>query len=239
MKVDILAFGAHPDDVELSCGATLIKCLAEGKKAAIIDLTQGELGTRGSKTIRAKEAKAAADILGVSARENLYLEDGFFQKNQENLLKLIQIIRKFRPQWVFCNAPQDRHPDHGRAAQLVTEACFLSGLIKIETQSAEGNKQEEWRPKHIWHYIQWEELKPEFVVNVSGYEKQKLEAVKAYKSQFYDPGSEEKETPITSQNFLESIEYRMKNLGRLVGVDYAEGFIAQGIPCIDSIENFS
>lgn len=223
MKVDILAIGAHPDDVELSCAGTLAKEIAGGKTVAILDLTRGELGTRGSASLRDKEAKKAADILGVSARYNLGFDDGFFQNNREHQEELITYIRYLQPEMVLCNAIEDRHPDHGRAAQLVAESCFLSGLQKINT-SFNGEHQVAWRPKHLYHYIQWNTTVPDVVVDISAYMDQKLIIVKAYDSQFYKPNSEEPQTPISTQNFLDSIKYRSADLGRLIGVDYAEGF---------------
>ncbi len=237
MKVDILAFGAHPDDVELSCGGVLAKSISQGKKAVIVDLTQGELGTRGTAETRKIESEKAANILGITDRINLMLPDGFFEINAENTMKIIRIIRTHQPTWVFCNAPTDRHPDHGKAAKLVSEACFLSGLQKIETFDENLLPQKEWRPKFVWNYIQWDEAIPDFVIDVTGFESQKQKAVLAYKTQFYDPKSKEKETPISSQNFLESISYRMKNYGRLVGVKYAEGFTSHSIPCLDKIDD--
>ncbi len=236
MTVDILAFGAHPDDIELSCGATLAKSIKEGKSVALIDLTQGELGTRGTAETRKHEAAQAAQILGIQQRENLKMPDGFFENSLENKMQIIQCIRRYQPTLVLCNALSDRHPDHGRAAQLVSEACFLSGLLKIETQDEKGQIQKEWRPKQVWHYIQWDEIIPEFVIDVSGFEEIKMDAVMAYQTQFYDPNSQEKETPISSQNFLNSIQYRMQNFGRLAGVEFAEGFISEKLLCIKNID---
>ncbi len=236
MKVDILAIGAHPDDVELSCAGTLAKEINAGKTVAILDLTKGELGTRGSAAIREKEATNAADILGVDARFNLGFADGFFQNDQAHQEKLIAYIRHLQPEMVLCNAVEDRHPDHGRAAALVAESCFLSGLQKIES-SFEGNKQEHWRPKQLYHYIQWNSTTPDFVVDISAQMEVKLEAVKAYHSQFYVPDSTEPETPISTENFLNSIRYRAADLGRLIGVDYAEGFTASRLIGVDSISD--
>lgn len=223
MKLDILAVGAHPDDVELGCGATLAKEIAKGKKVGILDLTRGELGTRGSAEIRDIEAKNAAKILGVSIRENLALADGFFENDKNNQLEIIKVIRKHQPSIVLCNAIDDRHIDHSKGSKLVSDACFLSGLIKIET-SINNKNQEAWRPKQVYHYIQWKNLEPDFVVDVSGFIETKLNAVKAYSSQFYNPDSKEPSSPISSKNFLDSITYRAKDLGRIIGVDYAEGF---------------
>lgn len=226
MKLDILAIGAHPDDVEMSCGATLAKEIAAGKKVGIIDLTRGELGTRGSAKIRDEEAKEAAKILGVVMRHNMGFADGFFENNLVTQLEVIKLIRKYRPEIVLCNAIEDRHIDHGKGSKLVSDACFLSGLRKIETIH-EGNHQTSWRPKHVFHYIQWNEITPDFVVDVTGFMEKKLEAVFAYKSQFYDVNSEEPETPISSKNTMESLSYRNQNLGRLIGTDFAEGFTVE------------
>ncbi len=233
-KLDILAFGAHPDDVELGCGATVAKEVANGKKVGIVDLTRGELGTRGSAEIRDQEAAAAAKILGVSIRENLGMADGFFVNDREHQLKIIEMVRKYRPEVVLCNAIDDRHIDHGKGSKLVSDACFLSGLKKIET-SLNGKPQEHWRPKVVYHYIQWKNIEPDFVVDVSGFIDKKTEAVLAYGSQFYDPKSNEPETPISSKNFLDSINYRARDLGRLIGVSHAEGFTAERYIAVDNL----
>lgn len=234
MKIDILAVGAHPDDVELSCGATLAKEVANGKKVGILDLTRGELGTRGSAEIRDNESKKAAEILGAEFRENLGLPDGFFENNRESQLEVIKIIRKYRPEIVLCNAIDDRHIDHGKGSKLVSDACFLSGLRRIETHF-DGEPQEAWRPKHVYHYIQWKNIKPDFVVDVTGFIDKKLEMIFAFESQFYDPQSDEPQTPISSENFKESLTYRARDLGRLVGVEYGEGFTAERYPAVSSI----
>lgn len=223
MKLDILAVGSHPDDVELSCSGTIAKEVDRGKKVGILDLTRGELGTRGTAEIRDKEAQAAAGILGVSVRENLEFSDAFFENNTAHKLEVVKMIRKYKPEIVLCNAVEDRHIDHAKGAKLVSEACFLSGLRKIET-ILDGNKQEAWRPTHVFHYIQWKNLKPDFVVDISGYIDKKLESVMAYRSQFYDKDSKEPETPISSSNFLDSITYRAKDMGRLINTEHAEGF---------------
>ncbi|MDE0536775.1 bacillithiol biosynthesis deacetylase BshB1 [Tenacibaculum sp. L6] len=235
MKLDILAFGAHPDDVELGCAATIAKEISLGKKVGIVDLTRGELGTRGSAELRDKEAANAAEILGVSVRENLGFADGFFRNDKEHQLEIIKMIRKYQPEIVLCNAIDDRHIDHPKGSQLVSDACFLSGLLKIETV-LDGEQQEKWRPKQVYHYIQWKNIEPDFVVNVTGFMDKKIASVMAYSSQFYDPKSDEPETPITSKNFTDSIEYRARDLGRLIGVDYAEGFTSERYV---AIENFS
>ncbi|MAO09253.1 MAG: bacillithiol biosynthesis deacetylase BshB1 [Alteromonas sp.] len=236
MKLDILAIGAHPDDVEMSCGATLAKEISLGKKVGILDLTRGELGTRGSAEIRDEEAQEAAKILGVVMRHNLAFSDGFFVNNHVTQLEVIKILRKYRPDIVLCNAIDDRHIDHGKGSKLVSDACFLSGLRKIETIH-EGNHQKEWRPKQVYHYIQWKELEPDFVVDVSGFMEKKLEAVFAYKSQFFDANSEEPETPISSKNTMESLSYRNRNLGRLIGTEYGEGFTVERYPAVNSLED--
>ena len=235
MKLDILAFGAHPDDVELGCGATIAKEISLGKKVGIIDLTRGELGTRGSADLRDKEASNAAEILGVSVRENLGFADGFFVNDKKHQLEIIRMIRKYKPEIVLCNAIDDRHIDHPKGSDLVSDACFLSGLLKIETQIG-GKQQEKWRPKQVYHYIQWKNIKPDFVVDVSGFMELKVESVLAYSSQFYDPKSDEPETPITSKNFTESIEYRAKDLGRLIGVAYAEGFTTERYVAVENLD---
>lgn len=234
MKLDILAFGAHPDDVELGCGATIAKEISLGKKVGVIDLTQGELGTRGSVEIRYKEAAEAARILGIHARENLRFRDGFFVNDEQHKLEVIKMIRKYRPEIVLCNAIDDRHIDHGKGSKLVSDACFLSGLRRIET-SIDGVKQEAWRPKLVYHYIQWKDIKPDFVVDVSDFMEQKLEAVMAYSSQFFDPNSKEPISPIATKNFTESIEYRAKDLGRLIFADYAEGFTVERYLAVNSL----
>lgn len=234
MKLDILAIGAHPDDVELSCSATIAKEVDKGKQVGILDLTKGELGTRGTSEIREEEAKAAAKILGVAVRENLEFSDGFFINNVAHQLEIIKVLRKYRPEIVLCNAVDDRHIDHGKGAKLVSDACFLSGLRKIET-IYNGNSQEAWRPRHVFHYIQWKNLTPDVVVDVSGYMDKKLASVKAYRSQFFDENSKEPETPISSSNFLESITYRAKDLGRLIGTEYGEGFTASRYVAVDSL----
>ncbi len=226
MKVDVLAIGAHPDDVELGCGGTIAKLISEGKKVAILDLTQGELGTRGTNETRAIEAKNAAEILGISARENLKMRDGFLINSEEYQLRIIKAIRTYQPEIVFCNAVDDRHPDHAKAAKLASDACFLSGLIKIETEES-GKKQEKWRPKQVFHYIQWKNLEPDFVIDISGFLDKKIESCLAYKTQFYDPTSTEPTPPISSKSFLDSITYRAQDLGRLAGVEHAEGFTTE------------
>ncbi|MDB4047809.1 bacillithiol biosynthesis deacetylase BshB1 [uncultured Polaribacter sp.] len=226
MKLDILAFGAHPDDIELGCGATIAKEVSLGKKVGIVDLTRGELGTRGSAELRMIEANNAAKVLGVSVRENIGFADGFFTNDKKHQLEIIKMIRKYQPDIVLCNAIDDRHIDHGKGSKLVSDACFLSGLVKIETE-LDGKQQDKWRPKRVYHYIQWKNIEPDFVIDVTGFINKKQAAVLAYSSQFYDPNSKEPESPITSKTFIESINYRARDLGRLIGVEYAEGFTSE------------
>ncbi|KAB1158356.1 bacillithiol biosynthesis deacetylase BshB1 [Tenacibaculum aiptasiae] len=234
MKLDILAFGAHPDDVELGCAATIAKEVSLGKKVGIVDLTRGELGTRGSAELRDVEATKAAEILGVSVRENLGFADGFFKNDKEHQLEVIKMIRKYKPEIVLCNAIDDRHIDHPKGSKLVSDACFLSGLLKIETEF-DGVSQEKWRPKQVYHYIQWKNIEPDFVIDVSGFMDKKIKSVLAYSSQFFDPKSNEPETPITSKNFTESVEYRAKDLGRLIGVDFAEGYTSERYVAVENL----
>jgi bacillithiol biosynthesis deacetylase BshB1 len=237
MKLDILAFGVHPDDVELGCAGTLMAAISEGKKVGIIDLTQGELGTRGTSETRRTEAADAAKVIGVSVRENLKMADGFFQNDEIHLRKVITAIRKYQPDIVLCNAPEDRHPDHGRSAKLVADAAFLAGLRKIETQQ-EGKQQTEWRPKNVFHYIQDRFLKPDFVYDISAYFDKKMEAVLCYKTQFFAPGTEidEPQTYISSPEFLDTVKARALSLGKRIGVKYAEGYITNKTIGIESFD---
>ena len=236
MKLDILAFGAHPDDVELGCAATLAKEIANGKKVGIIDLTQGELGTRGTEKTRFEEANTAAKILGVTMRTNMEFADGFFVNDKHHQLEIIKMIRKFRPEVVICNAIEDRHIDHAKGSQLVSDACFLSGLLKIDTKTEDDEKwQEPWRPKQIYHYIQWKNLEPDVIVDVSGYMDLKMAAVLAYKTQFYDENSKEPMTPISTKNFTDNIENRAIDMGRLIGTAYGEGFTVDRNIAVDSL----
>lgn len=225
MKIDVLAFGVHPDDVELSCSGVLMVEKNNGKKTGIIDLTLGELGTRGSAAIRKQEALDAAKILGVDIRENLELADGFFKNDEPSQRRVIEAIRNYKPEVIICNAPEDRHPDHGRSAVLVSDAAFLSGLQKIKTNE-NGLDQEAWRPKYVLHYIQDRYLKPDFVVDITEVFERKLDAIRAYKTQFHNPGVDGPETYISTPDFLESVVYRYKMFGKMIGVKYAEGFIS-------------
>tara|TARA_B110000259_G_C13952179_1_gene377251 strand:+ start:412 stop:1128 length:717 start_codon:yes stop_codon:yes gene_type:complete len=234
MKLDILVFGAHPDDAELGCGGTIAKEISLGKKVGIIDLTRGELGTRGSGELRIIEARNAAKILGVTVRENLGFSDGFFTNDKKHQLEVVKMIRKYQPDTVLCNAVEDRHIDHAKGSQLVSDACFLSGLLKIMT-TLEDEKQQKWRPKHVYHYIQWKNSTPHFVVDVTGFIPLKTAAVLAYSSQFYDPKSTEPETPISTKNFIDSINYRAKDLGRLIGVEHAEGFTSERYVAVENL----
>lgn len=234
MKLDILAIGAHPDDVELGCGATIAKEIANGKTVGIIDLTRGELGTRGTVETRKEEAENSAKILGVSVRENLGFADGFFINDKKHQLEVIKMIRKYQPEIVLCNAIDDRHIDHGKGSKLVSDACFLSGLIKIETE-IEGKPQKQWRPKHVYHYIQWKTIEPDFVVDVSDVIDIKMKSVLSYKTQFYDPSNTAPNTPISSKNFTDSVKYRARDLGRLIGVEFAEGFTVERYVAVNSI----
>lgn len=235
IKVDVLAIGAHPDDVELGCGGTLAKLISEGKKVAIVDLTQGELGTRGTNFTRAEEAAEASKILRISARENLKMKDGFIQNSEEYQMKIVTMIRKYQPEIVLSNAIDDRHPDHAKASKLVSDACFLSGLVKIETV-LEGNNQQPWRPKHIFNYIQWKNITPDFVIDITDFMQKKIDACLAYKTQFYDPNSTEPMTPIATKDFLESLTYRAQDLGRLSGVDFAEGFTTEKLIALKNFD---
>lgn len=226
MKLDILAFAAHPDDVELSCGGTIIKHVKLGYKVGIVDLTQGELGSRGTAETRKVEATDSSKILGLSVRENLKMADGFFEISEENKLKIVQTIRKHQPKIVFANSIHDRHPDHGRASKLVSEACFLAGLAKIIT-TENGLSQKAWRPEVVYHYIQDHYIKPDFIVDVSDFIDLKIESVKAYKTQFFDPNSSEPPTPISGEDFFEFLKARSREFGRLIKCEFGEGFTVE------------
>ena len=229
MNLDILVFGAHPDDVELGCAGTVIKEVQRGKNVGIIDLTRGELGTRGTAKIRDSETKDATEIMGVEIRENMNFKDGFFKDDEQHKLSLIKKIRQYKPEIIITNAVSDRHPDHPRGSQITVDACFLAGLEKIDTG------QDIWRPRAIYHYIQFNNLTPDIVVDISNQMELKLKAVKAYKTQFYNSESDESETIISKKDFLESVKYRAKDLGRQSGCEYAEGFIAHQLPKVKSL----
>jgi len=240
MKLDILAIGVHPDDVELGCSGTIINELKLGKRVGILDLTQGELGTRGTIETRYSEAASAAKIMGVEIRENLKMRDGFFRNDEEHQLKLISAIRKYQPEVVLANVLHDRHTDHGRAGQLISDACFLSGLAKIETTDEKKNKQERWRPKHILHYIQDWYHEPDLLIDISDVFEQRMKAIEAYSTQFYSSaaGEEGVQTYISTPDFLDSVIARARMLGKRIGVKFAEGFITEkkiGIRNIDSL----
>lgn len=234
MKIDILAIGIHPDDVELSCSGTIAKHVAMGKTVGILDLTRGELGTRGNAELRTKEANNSAKILGVSFRTQLNFKDGFFENNETHQKEIIQQIRKHQPEIVLCNAISDRHPDHGRAAKLVAEACFYSGLVKIETH-LEGSLQKAWRPKAVYHYIQDHYIHPDFVIDITEFYDVKHKSIMAFSSQFFNPASNEPETPISSKAFLESLNSKMSLWGRAIGAKYAEGYTVSRYPGVNNL----
>ena len=227
MKLDLLAISAHPDDVELGCAGTILATLQSGKTVGILDLTKGELGTRGTPEIRKQEADAAAAILGVSVRDNAGIPDGFFQNTREHQMAIVPFIRKYQPEIVLANAIDDRHPDHGRGAKLIYDACFLAGLRQIATFDENGEPQSAWRPKYIYHFIQDRYIKPDFVVDITAHWPKKEEAIRAFRSQFYDPTSPEPNSYISSPEFLEFIEARAKEYGHAIGVKYGEGFTSQ------------
>ncbi len=234
MKLDILVFAAHPDDAELGCGGTIAKHVSLGYKVGVVDLTRGELGTRGTPQTRDQEAKDSAKILGLSVRENLNLRDGFFKNDEEHQLKVIQMIRKYQPEIVLANAIHDRHPDHGKGGALAFDSCFLSGLAKIETQE-NGKAQQAWRPKHLYHYIQSQLIVPDFVIDVSAHWQTKMDSIKAFKTQFFDPTSNEPETFISKPSFLFFLEARAKELGQSINVEFAEGFTARNRMGVDHL----
>ena len=223
MKLDVLVFGAHPDDVELACSGTIMKLIAEGQTVGIVDLTEGEMGTRGTVTTRREESANASNILGIAVRENLDLGDSSFELNQASKYKVIKMIRKYRPTLVLANAIDDRHIDHPKAAQLVKEAFFLSGLRKITT-TVNGKSQEAYRPKHLFHYIQHYHTRPDFVIDITAFHPRKIESILAYRTQFYNPESNEAETPISSKRFLNFLEARSREMGEIIGVEFGEGF---------------
>jgi len=234
MKLDILVLAAHPDDAEISCGGTVARQISFGHKVGVIDLTRGELGTRGTAMIRDEEAALSSKILGLSIRESLRLRDGFFENSERDQLKVIEAIRKYRPELILTNAIHDRHPDHGRASDLVYQSCFLSGLSKVETLE-NGKPQPSWRPKAVYHFIQSQYIKPDFVVDVSEFWEKKLEALRAFKSQFYDPQSKEPETFISNPGFMKLIEARGHEMGYAIGAKYGEGFTVRNWIGIDNL----
>ncbi|HQR94238.1 MAG: bacillithiol biosynthesis deacetylase BshB1 [Bacteroidetes bacterium 24-39-8] len=236
MKLHILAIGVHPDDVELGCAGTLLAAIEEGKKVGILDLTKGELGTRGTIETRKVEARNAATILGIEVRENLGMADGFFQNDEAHQRLLIAAIRKYQPDIILANAPEDRHPDHGRSAKLISDAAFLSGLRKIETQ-IDGVVQEAWRPSYVFHYIQDRFIQPSFVIDISKHMDKKIESVLAYTTQFYNPDLQEPQTYISSPQFIESVKARALMLGKRIGVQYAEGYISEKMIGLKSLDN--
>lgn len=240
MKLDILAIGVHPDDVELGCSGTIINEIKKGKKVGIVDLTQGELGTRGTVEIRYEEAANAAMIMGVHVRENLKMRDGFFKNDETHQMKLIQIIRKYQPSIILANVLRDRHPDHGRAGNLIADACYLSGLVKIETKDEKGELQQRWRPSYVLHYIQDWYNEPDFLIDISDVFEQRMESIKAYTTQFHLPAenNNEPQTYISNPDFLDTIIGRARILGKRIGVKYAEGFITEkkiGIKSLDAL----
>ena len=225
IKLDILVLAVHPDDAELGCSGTILKQKALGHKVGIVDFTVGELGTRGSGKLRLVESADAAKVMNLDIRENLGFRDGFFKNDEEHQLKIIEKIRKYRPEILIINAPEDRHPDHGRAGALATEAAFYSGLRKVETTDEDGNAQNEWRPKQIFQYIQDRYLEPDFVIDITEYWDKKVEAIKAFKSQFYDPNSPEPQSYISSADFFDFVEARAREMGHKIGATYGEGFM--------------
>ena len=236
MKLDILAFAAHPDDIELACSGTLIKHIKNGSKVGIIDLTEGELGSRGSRELRYEEAANATKIIGNIVRENLNLGDGFFEVEEKSMMKVIEMIRKYQPDIILCNAISDRHPDHGRGSELVKRAAFLSGLLKIET-SIDGKSQEKWRPKQVFHYIQDEYIEPDFVIDISDEMEGKMKSILAYSSQFFNPESKEPQTPISSQEFMDFLDGRARQFGRTIGAKHGEGFISSNPVSVKSLND--
>lgn len=234
MKLDLLAFGAHPDDVELSCSGTLLKHISLGKKSGIVDLTRGELGTRGTPAIREQEAQAAAHIMGINIRENLGMKDGFFKNDETTQLQVIRMIRKYQPEIVLANAIRDRHPDHGRASQLIEDAVFFAGLRMIETVE-EDHEQDPWRPRAVYHYIQDEWIEPDVLIDISPFIDKKMEAIRAFQSQFFDPKSKEPETYISKADFFDTLMFRAQELGKMIGVKYAEGFTTRRKPGVEHL----
>ncbi|MCB0560923.1 MAG: bacillithiol biosynthesis deacetylase BshB1 [Lewinellaceae bacterium] len=239
MKIDILAIGVHPDDIELSCSGTLLRHISQGKAVGLLDLTQGELGTRGSAGLRLEEAAIAAGLMGAAFRKNLGMADGFFSYNRENIIKIIEVIREHQPEIVLANAVSDRHPDHGRAAKLIADACFYSGLVKIPTAGNNGAPHERWRPRALYHYIQDHNLKPDFVVDITPYMDKKIELAQAFRSQVFVPGAEEYEkelkSPISGEDFIDFLRAKARTYGRDAGFEYAEGFNVARTPGVNDL----
>lgn len=235
MKLDILVLAAHPDDAELGAGGTIASHVAKGKKVGVVDFTRGELGTRGTPETRAAEAAEGARILGLSVRENLGLADGFFKNDQEHQLAVIRAVRKYQPEIVLANAIHDRHSDHGKGAELAYDACFLSGLTKVKTSDETGKRQQPWRPKAFYHYIQSQFIQPDFIVDVTAHWQTKINAIKAFKTQFFDPSSKEPQTYISTPEFLSMIESRGIEFGHAIGAKYGEGFTVRRYPGISDL----
>ncbi len=238
MKLDVLAIAAHPDDVELGCSGTLIKEVNRGKKVGIVDLTQGELGTRGTIETRYAEAAAAAAIMGIHVRENLKMRDGFFKNDEEHQMQVVSVLRKYQPEIVIANILEDRHPDHGRGGWLVYDACFLSGLRQVKTFDENGREQEKWRPKLLLHYIQDRFYEPDIIMDISDEWEKRMQAIRAYKTQFHDPESTEPQTYLSNPEFIQALESRARLLGKRIGVKYGEGFLSKkniGIKDLDAL----
>ncbi|GCC53128.1 bacillithiol biosynthesis deacetylase BshB1 [Chryseotalea sanaruensis] len=235
MKLDILVIAAHPDDAELGCGGTIAKHTKSGLSVGILDLTRGELGTRGTAQTREQEAKDASAILGIQVRENLSLADGFFQNDKVSQLAVVQKIRQYQPDIILANAIRDRHPDHGKGADLAADACFLAGLAKIETKDAAGNLQKAWRPKNVYHYIQSQYIQPDFIIDVTEVWDTKMASIKAYKTQFFSSDSTEPQTFISRPEFINFLEGRASELGNIAGIKYAEGFTTQRYPVVNKL----
>ncbi|MCH7411900.1 bacillithiol biosynthesis deacetylase BshB1 [Belliella sp. R4-6] len=234
MKLDILVFAAHPDDAELACSGTIASQISKGKKVGIVDFTKGEMGTRGTPEIRIEEATKSAEILGLSARENLGFEDIYFLNDHKHQLEIVKMIRKYQPEIVLANAVTDRHPDHGKGSSVASTACFMSGLIKIETE-IDGEPQSPWRPKLVYHYIQNNYIQPDFVVDISDFWEMKLASIKAFKSQFYDPENKEPQSFISSENFIQFIEARAREFGHSINTKYGEGFTKERMIGVDDL----
>jgi len=235
LKLDILVMAVHPDDAELGCSGTILKEISIGRKVGILDFTRGELGTRGSAEIRDQEAAESSKIMGLSARENLAFRDGFFNNDEEHQIKIVEVIRRYQPDIVLANAIDDRHPDHGRASKLAVDACFLSGLRKIPTFEKNGSQQKEWRPKQLLHYIQDRYIEPDFVIDITDFWELKEQAIRAFKSQFFDPNSSDPSSYISSPEFLDFIESRSREMGHKIGVKYGEGFTSYRTLGVNSV----